>query len=166
MTVVSSEKDLDKLTLTFTAEFPASIDRVWQVWEDPRQLERWWGPPTVPATFVRHELRPGTRSDYYMTVPGGDRAHGWWGIVEVDAPTSLAVDLGFSDSDGEPTGDAPSRMSVTLSEDDGVTRMTSTTQFISLDQLERMVEMGMEEGLRLAMGQIDALLAEDSRQNA
>ena len=53
MTVISSQKDLDALTLTIVAEFDADAARIWQVWEDPRQLERWWGPPTWPATFER-----------------------------------------------------------------------------------------------------------------
>jgi hypothetical protein len=32
--------------------------------------------------------------------------------------------------------------------------------FTSAEQLEQMVAMGMEEGMRLAMGQTDALLAD------
>ena len=50
MTVISSAADPQALTMTFVAEFAAPPARVWQVWEDPRQLERWWGPPTWPAT--------------------------------------------------------------------------------------------------------------------
>ncbi len=46
MTVISSHKDPEALTLTIVAEFNAGAERLWQVWEDPRQLERWWGPPT------------------------------------------------------------------------------------------------------------------------
>ena len=49
MSVISVEKDLDSLSLTLVADFDAPIERVWQLWVDPRQLERWWGPPTHPA---------------------------------------------------------------------------------------------------------------------
>ena len=52
MTVTAVRKDPDALTMTLTAEFEASPERVWQLWADPRQLERWWGPPTYPATFT------------------------------------------------------------------------------------------------------------------
>ncbi len=58
MTVTDVRKDPHALTMTLTAEFDACAERVWQIWSDPRQLERWWGPPTYPATFVNHELRP------------------------------------------------------------------------------------------------------------
>ena len=43
------------LTLTVVDEFDAAPADVWDVWEDPRKLERWWGPPTLPATFTRHD---------------------------------------------------------------------------------------------------------------
>ena len=56
MSVIDVSKDLDALTMTMTAEFVAPVAKVWQVWENPRLLERWWGPTTHPATFA---LRPG-----------------------------------------------------------------------------------------------------------
>ena len=62
MTLTSVEKDVDGLSLTLTADFDAPVERVWQLWADPRQLERWWGPPTHPATFERHDLTPAARS--------------------------------------------------------------------------------------------------------
>jgi uncharacterized protein YndB with AHSA1/START domain len=40
MTVVRTYRDENALTLTMVAEFDASVERVWQVWQDPRQLER------------------------------------------------------------------------------------------------------------------------------
>jgi uncharacterized protein YndB with AHSA1/START domain len=46
MTVISTIKDPGSLTLSLVAEFDASPDQVWTVWEDPRQLERSWGPPS------------------------------------------------------------------------------------------------------------------------
>src|ERR1700685_2920067 len=72
MTVISTTKDRDTLTLTLVAECEASPDRVWEVWEDPRQLERWWGPPTFPATFTRHDFIVGGESRYFMNGPARD----------------------------------------------------------------------------------------------
>ena len=47
--------------MTVTAEFAAPVERVWALYADPRRLERHWGPPGWPATFVQHELVPGAR---------------------------------------------------------------------------------------------------------
>ena len=89
MTFVSSTKDTESLTLTLVTEFAAEPARVWQVWEDPRQLERWWGPPTWPATFATHDFTPGGRCHYFMTGPEGERAHGWWRFIAIDDDAPL-----------------------------------------------------------------------------
>src|ERR671922_2227026 len=57
MTVTAIRKDPQSRTMTLEAEFEASPERLWQLWADPRQLERWWGPPTYPAKVDGHELR-------------------------------------------------------------------------------------------------------------
>ena len=164
MTVVSSHTDPEALTLTFVAEFDASVERVWQLWEDPRQLERWWGPPIWPATFDRHDFVPGGESRYYMTGPDGERARGWWVTTAIHSPERLEFDDGFADDNGEPTGDlGATHAVVTLEQFDARTRMTIFSTFESADQLQKMMEMGMEEGMREALGQIDSLLAEQVR---
>src|SRR5215212_8140730 len=100
MTVTNVDKDLDARTLTIVAEFDASVERVWELWADPRKLERWWGPPTAPATFERHELEPGGTVTYFMTGDDGERFHGVWKVVAVDPPWSLDVEDSFADADG------------------------------------------------------------------
>jgi len=165
MAVVRSHKDVETLTMTTVAEFDASVERVWQLWLDPRQLERWWGPPTWPATFEEHELTVGAQSRYYMTGPEGEKARGWWTITAVDAPRRLELDDGFADENWEPAPGAPVHMTITIEplmvgSAPAGTRMTILSKFADLEQLEQMVAMGMEEGLSQAIGQIDTLLAE------
>jgi uncharacterized protein YndB with AHSA1/START domain len=89
MTVTAVRKDPDALTMTIVAEFDAKPDRVWRLWADPRQLERWWGPPNYPATFTMHDLTPGSRVEYHMTGPEGDQLKASWDIVEAQAPYRL-----------------------------------------------------------------------------
>ena len=161
MPVTDVKKDTDALTLTLTAEFDAPVERVWQLWADPRQLERWWGPPTYPATVVDHDLAPGGRVTYYMTGPEGDRHHGWWEITAAEPPSSLEFVDGFADESGTPNPDLPT-MTVRASladRGDGRTRMTIVSTFASVEHMEQLVQMGMEEGITQAVGQIDALLA-------
>lgn len=168
MTVTAVHKDPDALTMTLTAEFDASPERVWQLWADPRQLERWWGPPTYPATFTRHDLSPGSRVEYHMTGPGGDQPHGYWDVVEVDPPRSLVFQDGFAHEDGTPNDDFPRNEGRVSIEPIGAgrTRMSIQSRFPSAEALEQVLAMGMEEGLTQAVGQIDAILAEDTVQSA
>jgi uncharacterized protein YndB with AHSA1/START domain len=161
MTIVSSVTDANALTLTFVTEFDASIDRVWQLWEDPRQLERWWGPPTWPATFESLDFSEGGRAKYYMTGPEGEKAHGWWRFVAIDPPHRIELEDGFADAEGNPDpAIAPTTAVVTLEEKNGVTRMTIVSTFSSPEHLDEMVKMGMVEGMTEALEQIDKLLTE------
>jgi uncharacterized protein YndB with AHSA1/START domain len=164
MTVINTSKDPAALTLTIEAEFDAEVERVWQIWEDPRQLERWWGPPTWPATFYSHDFVPGGKAGYYMTGPEGEKAGGWWKFTVIQAPTRLEFEDGFADEEGKPQDEmGATRAVVSLEDLGGRTRMTIVSFFGSAEQLEQMVAMGMEEGMREAAGQIDAIIAEPAR---
>lgn len=160
MTVTSVHKDTDALTMTITADYTSPVDRVWQLWADPRLLEKWWGPPTYPATFDKHDLSPGGSVTYFMTGPEGDQPHGWWRVTSVDAPHRLEFEDGFADENGNPNPELPTMtIVVTLSQTTGGTRMEIETTFTSVEAMEEILAMGAEEGMKQAMGQIDALLA-------
>jgi uncharacterized protein YndB with AHSA1/START domain len=164
MTVTAVVKDAAAATLTLTAEFDASPERVWELWADPRQLERWWGPPTYPATFTSHELAPGYRVQYHMTGPEGDQPHGYWDLVEVQPPNRLTFRDGFANADGSPSDQFPEGETIVTIEaiGEGRTRMKIEGRSPSTEALEQLVAMGMVEGLTEAVGQIDAILAEDA----
>ena len=159
MPVISTEADRENLNLTIVAEFDATPDRIWQVWEDPRQLEKWWGPPTWPATFEQHDFREGGESRYFMTGPDGEKARGHWRFLAIDGPGRLEIEDSFADDDGEPNKDMPAgRMVVTIKDDGGRTRMTIVSYSASLESLEQVLEMGQAEGMTQAMNQIDGLI--------
>jgi len=162
MTVTSVRKDPEALTMTFTVELDATVERAWQLWADPRQLERWWGPPTYPATVVDHELAPGGRVTYFMTGPEGDKHGGWWEVLAVEPPNRLELKDGFADETGAPNDSMPTTVTVvTLAEGEaGGTTMTLESRFPSVEAMEQMVSMGVEEGMGAALGQIDGILAE------
>jgi uncharacterized protein YndB with AHSA1/START domain len=161
MPVTSVEKDLDQLTLTITADFPAPLRRLWDAYTDPRQIERFWGPPTYPATFLRHDAVTGGRSVYVMTGPEGDAQYGCWDWTATDAPHSFEVIDRFADESGEPNPDLPAtRLQFAFEETSTGSRQTTTSRFDSVEQMQQLLEMGMLEGAREAMGQIDQVLAD------
>ena len=161
MTVTNLTKDADRGTMTLTAEFPASVDRVWQLWANPRQLERWWGPPAYPATVTDHDLVAGGEVRYFMTGPDDERYHGGWRIVSAEKPQLIEFEDFFANADGTENTDLPASTIVVSIEDigDGMTRMTIACIFASPEAMATVLEMGMEEGFREALGQIDGLLA-------
>ncbi|MGO3314480.1 MAG: SRPBCC family protein, partial [Brachybacterium tyrofermentans] len=102
MPVTDISHDLDALTLTITAQFAAPVQRIWDIYADPRQLEKVWGPPEYPATVVDHDLSPGGRVTYYMTGPEGDHVYGYWNVLTVEEPSSFSYEDGFADESFAP----------------------------------------------------------------
>lgn len=156
MPVTSVTKDPERLTLTLVADFPVSQQRLWEAWADPRQLERFWGPPSAPATFTHHDFRAGGRSEYVLAGPNGEKWSGSWRFTAVDP-----ID-GFEAYDGDDNvGDelGPVSMAFTFETTAEGSRMTGVVRFGSLEALEK-TGLGMEDGLRAGMPQLDALLEE------
>jgi uncharacterized protein YndB with AHSA1/START domain len=160
MTVTSVDTDYDSLTVSLIADFDNPLDQVWELWSDPRKLERWWGPPGYPATVEKHGLTPGGEVTYFMTGPEGEQHRGMWRVISVDPPTSLQFTDAFADSEGAPLEDAPdSEISVRLVEHEGGTRMEMRMRFETREDMERIVDMGTVDGLKQAVSQMDGLLA-------
>jgi uncharacterized protein YndB with AHSA1/START domain len=103
-----------------------------------------------------------------MTGPEGDQPRGYWEIVEADAPRSLAFRDGFANDDGTPNAELPVTETRVRIEaiGEGRARMTIDSIFPSTEAMEQLLAMGMEEGLKQAVGQIDAILAEDPVRSA
>jgi uncharacterized protein YndB with AHSA1/START domain len=161
MPVTDVQHDLDALTLTITADFAAPVERVWQVYADPRQLERVWGPPGYPATFVDHDLVPGGRMNYFMTSPEGEKYYAYWDVTGVDEPKRFTFKDGFAlDETFTPNRDLPESSQVyDFVEHDGTTRATFVATYASAEALQQVLDMGVVEGSTLAINQIDELLA-------
>lgn len=156
--VISNAKEL---TLTVKAEYPVPVTRLWDAYADPRQIERFWGPREWPATFTRHDMSVGGQSNYYMSGPDGQKAHGWWRFLSVTPYQQFEVEDGFADENGLPTESMPTmRMVFRFDESGGGSRFTSTTFFTSVESMEKLVAMGMMEGMKSAMSQIDDVVSD------
>lgn len=159
MTVISSTPDRENLEMTVVAEFNSPAEKVWDVWADPRKLEQWWGPPTWPATFTEFDFVEGGKVAYHMTGPEGEKAPGFWRFELIEEKTRIRFLDGFAKENGEIEEEMPTMvMEVTFDGNGDKTTMTTVTKFNSLEDLEKLLEMGMEEGITAAMGQIDGLL--------
>ena len=157
--IVSVEKDLDSLSLTLLADFGAPIERVWQLWADPRQLERWWGPPSHPATMEKHDLAVGGEVAYVMTGPGG---RGVPRLVarHVGRPAEIAGvhrRLGQPGRHAEPAAPTTA-VQMRLSERDGGTRMELRFTFESQEHMDQLERRGAFDVFPQSVGQMDGIL--------
>jgi len=161
MPTTSVHTDPEELSMTLVAEFPVPVQRLWDAFADPRQLERFWGPPGLPATFTSFDLRPGGVAHYRMTSPQGERFTALWDVTEVDEPRRIAFRDLFATMDGSVDPSMPAgRTVLTFDATDTGSRVTVVSSFDSPADLDAMLEMGMLEGYQLAFGQLDTVLAD------
>jgi uncharacterized protein YndB with AHSA1/START domain len=161
MPITDVISNAEALTLTVHAEYPVSIERLWDAYSDPRQLERFWGPVEWPATFTRHDMAVGGESHYYMTGPDGTKAGGYFRFLAIEKYRLIEVEDGFTDEHGEKNANMP-KMNMRFMFEPTTTgsRFKSVTQFASVESMEQLVQMGMVEGMKSAISQLDALLAD------
>jgi uncharacterized protein YndB with AHSA1/START domain len=161
MTAPSVHKDPESMTMTISMELDATVERAWQLWADPRQLEQWWAPPSHPMTMVEFDLTPGGRLTHYFTGEDGEKHHGVWAVIAADPPTRLELADADTDAEGVPNdGNAMTNMVVTLTERKGNrTLMAVELHFVSVEGMEQVAAAGMEDGMVDAMGRVEAILS-------
>ena len=159
MPVTDVTTDPEALTMTLTAEFAAPVERVWNAFTTPQQLERFWGPPGWPARFIAFDLSVGGHAQYRMTSPQGETSAGRWEFLAIDAPYRFEVLDGFANDDGDVLEGMPTmRMTFAFEATEAGTRMTNVTYFATLDALEQIISFGAVEGSTAAMNQLDRVL--------
>jgi uncharacterized protein YndB with AHSA1/START domain len=143
-------------------DYPVPQQRLWDAFADPRQLERFWGPPTWPATFTRHDMRVGGRAEYFLAGPKGETWSGSWKFTAVNPISSFEAHDGEDNAEDE---NLPASMKFAFEATPTGSRLTIVTCFSSVEAMEHTIP-AMEQGLRAAMPQLDAVLAERSASAA
>ena len=161
MNKTSIERDLDSRKLTIRRRFNAPRSRVWRAYTDPDLLDLWWAPQPWKTETLRMDFRVGGSWHYSMNGPEGEQHFARMDFVEIE-PEELfvAVDV-FADSKGATNPDLPKQTFTTSFADEGATtQVVVVVDYESVEDLQKVIEMGMEQGVTMAQDQLEALLAE------
>jgi uncharacterized protein YndB with AHSA1/START domain len=147
--------------LTIERTFDASRERVWEALTDPILLDQWWAPSPWKTETVRMDFRVGGHWLYAMSGPDGEQHFGRMDFIEIEPGRRYKSDDAFTDETGTPIESLPRQVfDTTLHEDaPGQTRVVTVVAYASLADLEKIVAMGMQEGVSMAHDQLEALLA-------
>lgn len=161
MPLTNVSNDPATQTVTLTAELDAPVDRAWQLYADPRQLEQWWNPPGFPLTITDHDLSVGGLVRAQVTAPDGQKVHAYWRITAVDAPYGMEWEDGFLDDQLEPSTEIPpTTMRLTLADrPGGGTIMTIVVGFLSAEAMQQYLDMDIEDQMKVTFAQAEALLS-------
>lgn len=153
-------RDDENATLTIERTFDAAQSRIWKSMTDAVILDQWWAPAPWKTETVHMDFTVGGYWHYAMKGPDGEKHFGRMDFLEIEPGRRyMAADV-FADESGETDASLPRQtFETTLSEEAGWTRVVIVVTYASLEDLEKVLAMGMQEGLTMAQDQLEALLA-------
>ena len=150
---------VDKATKTvfITREFDADLSLVWDAFTKPEILDQWVAPKPWTSKTKFMDFKVGGRRFYAMVSPEG---HEHWSIqkyTSISPKTNFKMFNAFADNDENP--ELPgSDWDYTFSEQDGKTKVSITIYNESLARMEKMIEMGFQEGFTMTLNYLENLL--------
>jgi uncharacterized protein YndB with AHSA1/START domain len=153
-------KDIANKKIIVVREFNAPPEKVWKAWTQPELLDQWWAPKPWRAHTKSMDFRECGRWSYYMEGPDGSRHYCLCDYKSIIPNKVFTGEDAFCDENENITKDFP-RMNwkVMFSKSGNGTNVDVEITFATIEDLEKIVEMGFKEGFTAAHGNLDELLA-------
>jgi len=143
-----------KRQVVMSRVFNAPRDLVFRAYTDPELIPRWWGRRRQTTTVEAMDVRKGGRWRYVCRDPDGTE-YGFRGEYrEVRLPERIVSTFEFEGMPGHIIEDT-----ATFEERDGKTKLTVTSRFETIEDLDGMLQSGMEDGARETWDRLEELLA-------
>jgi uncharacterized protein YndB with AHSA1/START domain len=151
---------VDKTTKTVSIirEFAAGLSLVWDAFTKQAILDQWWAPkPWASKTKVMN-FEVGGRRFYAMVSPEGQEHWSIQKYTSISPKTNFKYLNAFADKDENP--ELPgSEWDLNFSEQNGTTKVSITIYNVSLERMEKMIEMGFQGGFTITLNYLEELLA-------
>lgn len=161
---ISIQKLTDKCQMVITHAYNATIETLWNAHTKTEYLEKWWAPEPYKAIVVSNNFVNGGRLHYYMLSPEGIKHYCIADFNDIVLLKSYTVMDAFCDENAVINEEMPRTIwHNTFAEENSVTTVTNTLQFDSIEQLERLNELGFEDGYMMALNQLYRLLENNKK---
>jgi uncharacterized protein YndB with AHSA1/START domain len=145
--------------LVLSRMFDAPRELVFEMYSKCEHIRHWWGPGDWPVTYCKMDFRVNGNWHYCMSGPDGKESWGKGIYQEIVRPEKIAWQDYFSDKDGTVNEKMPGMLIIVeLADENGKTRMTSHTHFSNPEQMKQILDMGVVEGITMALNQLEAYL--------
>ena len=151
--------DKEKLESTMEREFDAPRELLWKAHMEKELMAKWWGARDYEVLVEEYDPHPGGK--WRMTHKGKDEngqeaTYSFYGdIIDVKEQESITWTFNF-----EPLGPGHEITETFHFEDlgDGKTRIRTVSHYKSLEDLEGMLQSGMEAGANETWDRLDELV--------
>ncbi len=150
--------DKTSKTVSIIREFNADLSLIWDAFTQQEILDQWWAPKPYLSKTTKMEFKVGGRRFYAMVSPEGLEIG--WHIQEytsISPKTNFKFFSVFADKDEKPFLPG-SNWDLNFSEQNGITKVSITIYNDSLERMEKMIEMGFQEGFTATLNELNQLL--------
>jgi uncharacterized protein YndB with AHSA1/START domain len=152
--------DKENKTLTIKREFLADRQLVWDCHTKSELLDQWFAPKPLTAKTKSMLFEEGGHWHYAMIEPNGTEYWGYTAYISISPIDFYAAFDGFSNEKGEINRDLPTaKWKVTFTDKGINTLVESVLVYDSLADLEKVIDMGMEQGMKSTLERLDELLS-------
>ena len=154
------EKDLANSRLKVKRKFDAPVEDVWDAWTKRELLDQWWAPRPYKAVTRSMNFREGGVWLYTMVGPEGDRQNCRVDYMVIAPQQHFTCTAVFCDEQGQPNNDIP--VMHWLKEFSGAGETTTvnvTISFDSVEDMEKILSFGMQEGFTMALNNLEEFFA-------
>jgi uncharacterized protein YndB with AHSA1/START domain len=153
-------KDLANKQLVVEREFDAPVALVWRAWTESNLLDQWWAPRPWKAETKKMDFREGGSWMYGMKGPEGEVQWCMMTFDKIVPHKSYTGDDAFCDEKGNFNKDLPiMHWTAEFTPQGDTTVVKIQVKFDSIEDLNKIVEMGFQDGFAAAHGNLDELLA-------
>lgn len=148
--------------IIMTREFDAPRALVFEAHSDCKHLQNWWGPREWPLSYCKMDFRAGGTWHFCMKGPDGTESWGMALYKEIKAPEKIYYEDYFSDKDGNLNKEMPyTFVKVEFEEAGNKTIVRSTGLYPSADDLQKVLDMGVEAGITETFDRLEEYLAKE-----
>jgi len=152
-------KNFKEKSIVVSREFEAPIEKVWQAYTDSKLLDQWWGPSPWRAETKRMNFTVGGQWLYAMVGPEGQKHWGCMTYKAIDPLKGFEMEDGFCDEEGNVNPDLPvSKGKTTFTKTANGTRVEFKMTYTNEADVQRIIEMGFEQGITMCIEQLVELL--------
>jgi uncharacterized protein YndB with AHSA1/START domain len=151
--------DLVSSRITVSREFEATPHVIWEAWTEARRLEKWWAPKPFKAVTKDFDFRVGGHWNYLMAGPNDETHWAAMHFTRIDTLHSFESTSYLTDDTGMVRSDLPVTFwHVQFTKSAVGTLLDVTVTGAEPRALEKLLEMGFEDGFRQSLENLDNLL--------
>lgn len=153
-------KDIENRRMNITREFAAPVEKTWKAWTNREWLDQWWAPKPWKAETKSMDFREGGSWLYAMVGPDGTRHWARADYKKINELKSFTVSDCFCDEKGVKNDSFPSMdWKVEFIPAGSSTKVQVEITAPTKEDLDKIIEMGFEQGFSAAHDNLDELLA-------